>query len=186
MEEAQRAGTTLPKLSDLGYGAYERLNSPSRVPAGCTPEACPCRGQALDGYSNEVVAICTDPQRYRKLKAADTRAANAERQAQRDRALARLDAHLEGLTEPAQVTGREVAVLALLALQTVHGAGTAELLRTAVRRHGGDGPRTWRRRSSPPSSGGTGRRWRGRWRCWGRSTPPRWCASSWPRRCGTS
>jgi ParB/RepB/Spo0J family partition protein len=140
VEEAQRAGTALPKLSELGYDAYERLDSPSRVPAGCTgegPAACPCRGQALDGYTNEVVAICTDPRRFRKLKAADTRAANAERQTQREGALARLDARLEGLTDPAQVTGQELAVLALLALQTVHGAGSTEVLRAAVRRHGG-------------------------------------------------
>jgi ParB family chromosome partitioning protein len=140
VEEAQRAGTTLPKLRDLGYGAYERLDSSSRVPAGCTgdgPEACPCRGQALDRYSNEVVAICTDPRRYRKLKAADTRAANAERQAWREGALARLDARLERLTDPVNVTSQELAVLALLALQTVHGAGSTEVLRAAVRRHGG-------------------------------------------------
>jgi ParB family transcriptional regulator, chromosome partitioning protein len=141
VEEAQRAGTTLPKLSELGYGAYERLDSPSRLPAGCTgdgPAACPCRGQALDGYSHEVVAICTDPRRYRKLRAADTRAANAERQAWREAALKRLDARLERLTDPAKVTGQEIAVLALLALQTVHGAGSTEVLRAAVRRHGGD------------------------------------------------
>ena len=144
VEEARREGTTLPTLRDLGYDAYERLEPPSRVPAGCTgasgdgPDACPCRGQALDAYSDEVVAICTDPRRFRKLKAADTRATNAARQAQREVALARLDATLEGLTDPAQVTGREVAVLALLALQTVRGGGTTELLRTAVRRHGGD------------------------------------------------
>jgi ParB/RepB/Spo0J family partition protein len=140
VEEARRAGTTLPSLRELGYDAYERLDPPSRVPAGCTgdgPEACPCRGQALDGYTNEVVAICIDPRRFRKLKAADTRAANAERQAWREAALQRLDARLGGLTDPAKVTGQEVAVLALLALQTVHGAGSTEALRAAVRRHGG-------------------------------------------------
>jgi ParB family chromosome partitioning protein len=137
VEEARREGTTLPTLRDLGYDAYERLDPPSRVPAGCTPEACPCRGQALDGYSDEVVAICTDPRRFRRLKAADTRVANAERQAWRAAALERLDARLEGLADAARVTGREIAALALLALQTVHGAGSTAVLRAAVRRHGG-------------------------------------------------
>ena len=77
-------------------------------------------------------------------------AAEAERQAWREAALARLDIRLAGLTDPAQVTGRELAVLAvlaLLALQTVQGAGSTEVLRAAA---------TGDRAGGPARAGATG------------------------------
>jgi ParB family chromosome partitioning protein len=137
VEQAREHGQDLPSLRDLSWGTYERVDDPSRPPSGCS-EACPCWGQALD-HDGQAVTICTDPKRFRSLKAADTRAANAERDRRRAATLERLDARLDAITEAEQVTGREVAVLALLALQAAgRAAGGTERLLGTIRRHGGD------------------------------------------------
>ncbi|MDP9379798.1 MAG: hypothetical protein M3Q29_06535 [Chloroflexota bacterium] len=82
-----------PILSQMHYSSYKSLREWS-PPAGCTG-SCPCRGAALD-YGNSEVAICTDPRRFEKLKAAETRAMNKANRAivkaKRDALFSRIDA----------------------------------------------------------------------------------------------
>lgn len=64
-----------PRLEDLRYGDYERLDgSYDAPPAGCTA-ACPCRGVAA-GADGALVSICLDPSRLRTLRGRETREKN--------------------------------------------------------------------------------------------------------------
>lgn len=112
--DAQKAGTTLPKLDKLKYGTYEHI-FPSSCPPDCT-ESCPCRGQALD-YENKVVPICTDPKRYQSLKAAQTREQNRQAKERYEQEMAALGAHLGAQTE------LDRRGLALLVAEALRGSG---------------------------------------------------------------
>lgn len=108
-KRAQAVGLpTLASLKNVKSLAYQK------TPRGCTPQ-CPCRAQALDRGA-EVVAICTDPKRFERLQADDTRAAaKAKRQETRDRR-AKAEAMISAIAE---VGPREIVALAAAALAHV-------------------------------------------------------------------
>lgn len=86
----ERGGeNTVPDVSTLPYDGYERVY---REPEGCSTE-CPCRAVARSG--KELVQICTDPKRYRRLGTTAQRAAKKELRDEAKRKAAELDALLE-------------------------------------------------------------------------------------------
>ena len=76
---AQKAAAIkhLPTIKSLKYGTYEDLGKEyAHVPAGCTAD-CPCRAAALgnrDGQENVAIPICSNPERFKKLQDAQSRA----------------------------------------------------------------------------------------------------------------
>ncbi len=113
LAKASAEGKKLPNLSDLQSASYEKL-SPIAAdnPTGCT-ESCAHRGNAL-GHSGEVLAICTDPAHYRKLKAADTRAEHKAAREEGRELLAETERRIDALQE---IGPREIAVIAMVALE---------------------------------------------------------------------
>lgn len=132
LEAAKAAGADvdeLPKLENLKYDQYARVEGYNK-PSGCT-ENCPCRGRAID-YNGKVIAICTNPRRYKSLQSQDTKARNKERKAQHDQVLAKLRAHLEGLTS---YGSRELAIL-LMALLRSYTLGLQDHAEVAGKEYG--------------------------------------------------
>lgn len=116
----------LPDMADMSYGTYERIWDADKVPAGCS-EACACRAQALTGGTP--VPICTDPERWRKLRAAEERA-EAKRQRELEAAkVERLKAFIDGLDE---IESRELVVLVVASI----GHGYPAAWKAAFERHG--------------------------------------------------
>ena len=60
----------LPRLAEFAHGACETMFDDKRPP-GCSLD-CPCAARAIN-YTGEVVAICSDTKRLKKLRAAETR-----------------------------------------------------------------------------------------------------------------
>lgn len=111
VEQARVEGQELPKISDLKYETYERLGRDR--PAGCTGfSGCSKAGKAID-YGGAVLAICTDPKCYRRLKNADARATNKAGRELMQEQLAALEKRIDGLST---LGPRELAILAVKAL----------------------------------------------------------------------
>ena len=124
--EAKAAGTSLPTLSSLGYGTFERIGHGHGLPpAGCT-EACPCRAAGLD-YDGKPSPICTDVRRFKGLQVAESRASGKVRRATVLADRERLAARLDGLE---RATSRELAIVAHNAFEHV----SVEVMRAAVAR----------------------------------------------------
>ena len=99
---------TLPRLDSMQHEMYARIGEyRRRSPDGCS-EGCPCRAQALD-YGDQLVWICNDPKRYRRLQMSDTRSRNKELRATHAATLGRIAAVVDAIAE---VGPREVALAA--------------------------------------------------------------------------
>ncbi|MDP9379516.1 MAG: hypothetical protein M3Q29_05080, partial [Chloroflexota bacterium] len=126
MQKIREKGDQVLKLEKLQWRQYEDLRY-GQPPEGCGEE-CPCSAQALDRDGTTLMPICTDPARYRQLKAKQTRAENAEKREQHKRALADLEGRMDGL----QGTGsRELALIVANALGSVGG----QIAMQALKRH---------------------------------------------------
>lgn len=93
-------------LESLKWGEYTAIH-PSMRPVGCT-DACSCVQLAV-GFDGQLGPICVNPQRYRTLQAADER---AKTKARKTAAAALLTEVQTAMDQVAEVTGREVALLA--------------------------------------------------------------------------
>lgn len=101
-----KAGGQEPlQLADLPHTSYARVADYSKASA-CT-EDCPCRALGCDG-GGRVVAICTDPKRYTRLKGNDKR---EETKARKASVADQLEAALVALDDLREITSREIAYL---------------------------------------------------------------------------
>ncbi|HTE17769.1 MAG TPA: ParB/RepB/Spo0J family partition protein, partial [Armatimonadota bacterium] len=129
LEKARAAaaggGKKLLQLRDLKYGTYEQI-SRQGCPPGCD-EACACRAKA-EAYGGDLVTICTDPKRYRKLQTAQAKAQKKGRQ----EVLARKIEHAGLLlSERQEIGSRELALPVYRSLGRVPVNGIRKALERA-------------------------------------------------------
>lgn len=108
LEAAGGDEATIPQLSKLGYETYEMIGW--GCPTDCT-ENCECRGRGIN-HNDQIVSICTNPKRFRSLKAKQTRRENAERRDRAGESLKKLEEYLQG--HPVGIRGLAILVTAAL------------------------------------------------------------------------
>ena len=92
----------LPRLSDLGYDNYQRLERD--VPPGCEPQSCQKAGYGLD-YDKRAVRICTDPRCHKRLTNQEAKRRNKALRVEMDEIATAVADRLESLQEigPAEI-----------------------------------------------------------------------------------
>ncbi len=104
-QAAAERGPDKPKLQNLPWDSYHRLDSADR-PSGCQDD-CPKAGEAIDNGDKSVM-ICSDLACWQKLKAATTRAENKAGRELVKTLLADLERKIDALVA---IGPREMAVI---------------------------------------------------------------------------
>lgn len=117
-------GETSPvKMHDFEYGSYNELTD-SNTPSGCLSECL--QRVAATSHSGVPTVICLDVKCHKRLRTADTKAANKNKNATAAENLKKIKEVIDGLTE---ISPQEISFLCAMVLQNERSAKSQDVFK---------------------------------------------------------